>query len=263
MLLTAEGCLQSIYTYLRSDLLPSWSMGMNHIPVVILFLQEAYSSQIYSSFIDLSSSRPQCMWPSMSGQCRTREGGRVVWEAHTLSHNGTESVFQLCLCQGPFDSWSHICKEQSSTAALLCSTMFQDPGWGWLTHTDWAAEVCLAQGIIKQKRNCGAQKKSCKCMTCLLKIHRTAWEKSDKCLFLSIQDLAGLLDVELSSLYSSLSMPSKFSWISAASPLPSKKKKQQKEAMKSHCSPSSFSLLSHTAFGFLMGLSAGTINSDT
>lgn len=38
MLLAAEGCLQSIYTYLRSGLVLFESTGVNPTPVVIIFI---------------------------------------------------------------------------------------------------------------------------------------------------------------------------------------------------------------------------------
>lgn len=74
-----------------------------------------------------SSSRPQCMWPYMSGHCGTRKRGRVVWEAHIPSHNGRESMFQICLCQGPFDCWIYSSKEQPGAEVSLQFHDFQRP----------------------------------------------------------------------------------------------------------------------------------------
>lgn len=76
MLLAAEGCLKSISTYLSSDLVLFESTGINPIPVVLIFIQESYSSQLFSGIVDLSTSQGLCVCdPACEVTAEEEKGG--------------------------------------------------------------------------------------------------------------------------------------------------------------------------------------------
>lgn len=103
MLLAAEGCLQSILSYLSSNLALFESTGINPRPVVLIFIQEAYSSQLYSGIVDLTTSQGLCACDPACQVTAEQEKGEEVCGRHVAPHITAESMYQTGLCQGPFD----------------------------------------------------------------------------------------------------------------------------------------------------------------
>lgn len=91
MLPAAEGCLKSIFTYLSSGLVLFESTGINPIPVILIFIQEAYSSQLYSDIVDPSTSQGLCACDPACQVTAKQEKGEELCGRHAAPHITAES----------------------------------------------------------------------------------------------------------------------------------------------------------------------------
>lgn len=91
MLPAAEGCLKSIFTYLSSGLVLFESTGINPIPVILIFIQEAYSSQLYSDIVDPSTSQVLCACDPACQVTAKQEKGEELCGRHAAPHITAES----------------------------------------------------------------------------------------------------------------------------------------------------------------------------
>lgn len=134
MLLAAEGCLQSIYTYLRSGLALFESTGMNPIPVVITFIKAAYSSQLYGGFVALSTFQGPSACDPTCQVTAEQEKGEELCGRHISSHIMAESpCFRYVSVRALLIAGFTLLKSSPVQQFLSHSMISHGPDYSWLT----------------------------------------------------------------------------------------------------------------------------------